>query len=233
MTGTTSYALTARRRQAVGKAVAALRLTKTVPGVLYGHGVKNENLEVSSLDLQKIFRQAGSSTLVDLMIDEAAPIKVLINAIQRHPLRQSIVHVDFYQVRMTEKLETDIELEIIGESPAVKEQGGILVRSLDKVKVECLPGDLASSITVDISSLKTFEDRIHVRDLPVPSGITIMDQPDEVVASVTPPRSDDELEALKGAVEIDVTAVGSAVEKPKKDEESADDDTAAQPEAKT
>lgn len=201
-----------------------------IPAVLYGHGVKNENLEIETLALQKIYRQAGSSTLVDLRVDDRTPVKVLIHDVQRDPLRQDITHVDFYQVKMTEKLQADIELEFVGESVAVKEQGGILVRALDRVKVECLPGDLIASLPVDISRLKTFEDRIHVADLAVPKGITVLDRGDEVVVSVTPPRSQAELDELTTAVAEDVSAVEQVEKKPTEEETPAEP---AAPEAPT
>ena len=213
-----AFHLTAFSRSALGKQNTARRHLHHVPAVLYGHGIKNQNLEVDERELTKIYRQAGASSLVDLKIDTAAPIKVLIHQLQRHPVTPRILHVDFYQVKMSEKLQTDIELNFVGESPAVKEQGGILVRALDKVKVESLPGDLVPTIEVDISSLKTFDDRIRVADIKPPAGLIILDNSEEIVATVTPPRSEAELEALSGKVEEDVAQVG-VVEKPAKEEE--------------
>jgi len=224
------FNLMAVRRTALGKQNAAGRHQYRVPAVLYGHGITNQNLEVNERELLKIYRLAGASSLVDLKIDQAAPIKVLIHALQRHPVTPRVMHVDFYQVKMSEKLQTDIELNFIGESPAIKELGGILVRALDKVKVESLPGDLVPTIEVDISALQTFEDRIRVADLKRPAGLTILDNAEEIVATVTPPRSEAELEALSGKVEEDVAAVG-VVEKPVKEDEAEEPatETAAPP----
>jgi large subunit ribosomal protein L25 len=156
----------------------------------------------------------------------AQPTKVLIHAVQHHPTRPDILHVDFYQVRMTEKLETDIELNLIGESAAVKEMGGILVRSMDKVKVSCLPGDLVHSIDVDIAALKTFEDRIRVADIVAPKGITIMENPEEIVATVSQPRTEAELASLNEEVKVDVANV-EVEKKGKTDEEAAAEGDAA------
>jgi len=218
--------LKATKRTATGKAVDHLRKTSLVPAVIYGHGVENTNLELEAGPLLKIIRQAGSSSLVDLVINDAAPVKVLIHSVQRHPTRSDILHVDFYQVRMTEKLETDIELNLVGESAAVKESGGILVRALDKVKVSCLPGDLVHSIDVDISALKTFEDRIRVSDIVAPKGITIMENPEEIVATVNQPRSEAELASLNEEVKVDVEAV-EVEKKGKTDEEATAEGDAA------
>ncbi len=220
--------LPARLRTAVGKHANALRRTSRVPAVLYGHGVANLNLDIDGGEFQKIFRQAGSSSLVDLVIDQDTPVRVLIHDVQRHPTATTVTHVDFYQVKMTEKLETDIELHFVGESPAVTERGGILVRAVDKVKVSCLPADLVPAIEVDISALKNFDDRIAIKDLTVPPGITIMDDAAMIVTTVTPPRSEAELEALNTAVTEDVAAV-EKVEKPKAEEEGEAAEAAAPP----
>lgn len=221
--------LNAAHRTIEGKATKKLRLADTVPAVMYGHGVKSQSLAVAAIEFQKVYRQAGSSSLVDLVVDGGAPLKVLIHAVQQHPTKTTPIHVDFYQVKMTEKLETDIDLRFIGESPAVKESGGILIRTLDNVKVQCLPGDLVPAIDVDLAVLKTFDDRIHVRDIVVPSGITILDGGDEVVASVTPPRSEEELASLSATVEEDVTAVEKVETKKIEDEAETAETEPAKP----
>ncbi len=213
--------LPARTRTALGKQAKSVLHKHAIPAVLYGHGVTNRNLEIDGLVFGKIFRQAGSSSLVDLTIDDGQAIKVLIHDVQRHPTSDDFTHVDLYQVKMTEKIETDIALNFIGESPAVKEQGGILVRPMDEIRVSCLPGDLVHAIDVDISQLKTFEDHIRIQDLPIPSGLTVLDDVEAIVASVTPPRSEAEIEALDSAVAEDVSTVEKVEEK--KDAESDED----------
>lgn len=221
----TTYQLHARRRDDLGKMAARVRRQRQVPAVIYGHGLTNQNLSLDGQELQRVFRQAGTTSLVDLLIDQAAPVKVLIHDVQRHPTKPEILHADFFQVRMTEKLQADIALSLDGESPAVKEQGGILVRALDSLKVECLPSDLVPSISVDISVLKTFEDRIHVSDITPPAGLTILNQPDEVIASVAPPRSEAEIEALSEKVEEDVSTVGTVEKEKPAEDEVAEDQT--------
>ena len=225
-----TFSLQASTRSATGKRAHTIIRNRRIPAVLYGHGIKNQNLELDPVAFQKLLRDAGTSSLVDLQVGDGAAVKVLIHDVQRHPTKSDVIHVDFYQVKMTEKLQTEIELEVAGESPAVKEQGGILVRALDKLKVECLPADLVPSITVDISALKTFEDRIRVSDLNIPKGITILDHQDEIVATVTPPRSEEEIAALSSEVTEDVTAV-AAVEKEKPADEAEGGEEA--PEKKT
>lgn len=220
--------LAAESRTQLGKQSKKLRRIDQVPAVVYGHGVASQSVVVTQPDLLRVFRQAGTTSLIDLAIAGGSPVTVLIHDIQRHPITSVIIHADFYQVTMTEKLQAEIELDFTGESAAVKELGGIFVRTLDKVKVECLPADLVPHIAVDISSLKTFDDRIHVRDIVAPTGITILDRGEEVVASVTRPRSEEEIAALSEKVEEDVTVVGT-VEKAKPEDEEPTDETAPEP----
>ncbi len=222
----TSLTLTAQARTVLGKTVDGLRRQRIVPAVIYGHNVPSRTVSIEAGAFDAMFKQAGSTSLVDVAVDGSAPVKALIHAIQRHPTTDRVIHVDLYQVKMSEKLEADIELNFIGESPAVKEQGGILIRTLDKVKVSCLPTDLVHSIDVDISVLKTFDKRIHVSDLVVSPGLTILDKGDEVVASVMPPRSEAELASLSEKVEaVDVSAVEKVEKKVKAEDEEGEAET--------
>lgn len=216
-----TIALTAQPRTELGKPVDRLRRARMIPAVVYGHNLPSRPVSLDMGAFDAAYKRAGSSSLIDLTVGDSGPVKALIHAVQRHPTTRRVLHVDLYQVRMSEKLEADIELNFIGESPAVKEQGGIFVRSLDKVKVTCLPADLVPSIDVDISPLKTFEDRLHVSDLVAPKGVTILDKAEEVVASVTPPRSEEELASLSEKVEENVEAV--EVEKKEKPAEEGEE----------
>jgi len=216
--------LPAHRRTSLGKIVDHIRRARRVPAVVYGHGVESRPLEIEAGVFSKLYKQAGSTSLVDLVVDDEKPVKVLIHDVQRHPTSQEIMHADLYQVRMTEKIEAEIELQFVGESPAVKESGGVFVRALDKLKVSCLPGDLVPSIAIDISTLKTFEDRIYLKDVKLPPGLTPLIGGDEVVASVMQPRSEAELEALSGEVKEDVATV-EVEKKGKTDEEEVVEST--------
>lgn len=171
--------------------IDSLRTAGQVPGVIYGHGITNQTIMVSGHDLEKVYRTAGESTLVDLTIGSGAPVKVLIYDVQRNPLTNTFQHVDFYQVNMTEKLTTEIPLVFVGESAAVKALGGTLITSLEEVEVTCLPSDLVKEITVDISSLATFADKITVGSLAVPAGIEILTDKEAAVATVAEPRDEE------------------------------------------
>ena len=189
-----------------------LRREGKVPAVLYGHNVPNMALTVSLGEFEKALKKAGESTIVDLVTADGKTHPVLIHEIQSHYLTSKPIHVDFYEVSMTEKLKTAITLEFTGESQAVKALGGTLVKVLDAVQVECLPADLPHSLTVDISALNTFQDVIKVVDIKVPAKVTVLTPAEEVVAKVQPPR-DVEAELATPVVE-DVSKVEGAAETP-------------------
>jgi large subunit ribosomal protein L25 len=223
--------LEATPRDVQGKQVEKLRRINQMPAVLYGHGVKNVNLLLDFRTFERVYREAGTSSLIDLSVGGQPPHPVLIHDVQRDPVSGKYLHADFLQVRMTEKIATDVSLRFVGESKAVKELGGILVKPLDSLKVECLPQYLVQDIAVDISSLATFEGMVRVRDLQLPEGITVKDPADTVLANVQAPRTEEELKELEEKVEEKVEEVAS-VAKEKPSDEDAEADAAAAPGAK-
>ncbi len=203
--------LQAKMRDVVGKQVKHFRKEGMVPVVMYGHKVEPKNLWVQALELDKTYVAAGENTILELVIDGAKGVNVLIQDIQADPLSGRLAHADFFQVHMDEEIEASIPLEFVGESPVVKEMGGVLVKSLDEVEVSCLPADLPQAIEVDISAIKTFDDHIKVRDLKVSPKVKIVSESDTTVALVTPPRTEAELASLNEKVDADVTKVEGVV----------------------
>ncbi len=218
--------LHASTREVMGKKVKLLRAEGSIPAVVYGHGTTNQNITIREGEFQHIFNQGGTSTLVDLIIDNNQPVKVLMHEPQLHATKTSPLHADFYVVKMTEKLQTEIPVHFIGESEAVTVLDGTLNTPLDTLNVECFPDKLVPAIEVDLSVLKTLEDIIRIGDIKLPEGIEVLDDPEEVIATITPPRSEEELAALEEAPtgeEADKAAVeGVEVteEKPAATEES-------------
>lgn len=213
--------LTAEKRTEIGKQVKRLRSAGKIPAVVYGHGVEAASLSVPAIQFQKIWQEAGESTLVDLVIGDASPVKVIINDVQHEPVSGNVTHIDFHQVKMTERIEITVVLNFVNEAPAVKELGGTLVKDRAELDVECLPGDLVKEIDVDLSSLKTFEDVIRVENLTIPKGLEVQQPPEDQIAHVEAPRSEAELAELDSAVEEDVTKV-EQVEKPAKESDEAE-----------
>ncbi|KKT76210.1 MAG: 50S ribosomal protein L25 [Parcubacteria group bacterium GW2011_GWF2_44_7] len=198
--------LKAEAREITGRKTNSLRRAGIIPAVLYGHGKKNQNLTVDEKEFGVILKEAGETSLVALKIGDKKH-NVLIHDLSRHPLTDKSIHIDFYEVKMDEKIKTKVPLVFIGESMAVKSEGGILVRSLQEVEVEALPQDLPREINVDISTLNTFEDKIHVSDLAVGANVKILANSEEMVASVTPPRSEEELKELEAKPEEKIEEV--------------------------
>jgi len=213
--------LQAQTRTQMQKATKLLRAEGIIPAQVYGHGTEPRSVQVRALDFQKAYRSAGESTLVRLIVDGQEPLSVLIQQVQHHPLHEQIVHVDFYKVNLKEKTTAEIPLVFEGESKAVKELSGVLVKSLDHVEVECLPTDLVHELIVDISKLSTFEDAITVADIVVPSTITILTKLEEVVATVQPPISEAELKALDEKPVEAVETVEVVTTKPQEDEKDS------------
>ena len=213
----TDHILEAKMRIERGRKTYTLRNVGSVPAVVYGAGIQPQNITVDRNQFVKTYEAAGESSIVELKIDEKSALHVLIQDYQIDPLRQEYTHIDFRSIDMSKEIETEVELEFVGESAAVKALGGTFISSLETVAIRALPSKLVRSIQVDISVLATFDDSIRVSDLKAPEGVQILEDVETTIASVEPPRSDAEMEALNEAVEIDVATV--EVAKEKKEEE--------------
>lgn len=190
---------------------STIRSQGRIPAVAYGRGIPSRALSVSFLDFSRVYGKAGENTLVELSLAKEKPFKALIHDVQVDPLSGKFIHIDFYQVRMDEKVETSVPLTFVGESPAVRSLGGILIKALDEVEVSCLPADIPHEFSVDVSVLETFSDQIRISDIVAPKGVLIVSEPETAVALVERPRSDAEMAALDEKVEADVSAVEGVV----------------------
>lgn len=159
----------------------------SVPAVLYGRGVASVSLKLKRGELEKAIGIAGESNLISLIINDKE-VKVLIKEVQRGGLNNKLLHTDFFQVKMTEKINTEIPLNFIGESRAVKELSASLIKEMDSVEVECLPGDLIDHIDVDISTLKEYHDEISTDDLSLPKGLELQNKNNRIIVTVIPPK---------------------------------------------
>jgi large subunit ribosomal protein L25 len=168
-----------------GKQVRRLRSENWIPAVVYGPDMLPQVIQAQERLLFNTLKEAGSTTLINLFVDdEPKPRVVLAREIQRSPLSGSLLHVDFYEVRLTEMVKTTPRLEFVGESPLVRSGSAVMIYGMNEVEVECLPTDLINSIDVDVSALEELDDSIVVGDLPVPSGVTILADPSDVVVSL-------------------------------------------------
>lgn len=197
--------LAAAHRDVTGKAVMHLRTAGLLPAVVFGHGIASRNVTVDAHELEVLRRRSGPNTLVDLSVDGEKARPVLIHDVQVHRVTQRPVHVDLFLVTMTEELTVDVPLITTGESEAVKVHGGTLLHPIEHVRVKALPDHLPQSISYDIGSLATFDDVIHLRDLEIPGDVTLLTDPDEIVAKVLPPRVE---EVVAAPVAVEAGAEG-------------------------
>ena len=185
--------LSAKIRKEIGKKTKILRQKGFVPAVLYGPGIGNLNLEVDLKDFEKIYKETGQTSMIELSVGEKK-FSVLIKEIQRDPISGRPIHIDFFQPSFKEKIEAKIPLIFEGEAQAVKELGGTFVKNLGEIEVKATIENLPSEIRVDISKLKTFQDVILVKDLKIPQGVKILRNPNDIVAFVARPEKLEELE---------------------------------------
>uniref|UniRef100_A0A7C4R4N5 Large ribosomal subunit protein bL25 n=1 Tax=candidate division CPR3 bacterium TaxID=2268181 RepID=A0A7C4R4N5_UNCC3 len=208
------HKLNATKRETTGKKVKEIRKEGLIPAVIYGKGKENINLSLNKIEFNKVFLKAGESSLIDLKIEgDSKPHNVLVYEVQYHPTSDEPIHVDFYEVRMDEEVETEIPLNFIGESLAVKDLEGTLITNKTEVTVKCLPANLPQQLDVDISKLATFEDSITAADIKIPADVELITDLEETIALVNPPRSEEELKELESEVVENVEAVEATEEK--------------------
>ena len=173
-------------RTVTGKKTRFLRRAGVTPCHIFGHNLVSETLQASTAELEKIVALAGNTRLVALETEGQKKARMaFIREVQRTPVGGNLFHVDFYQVNMNEPITAEIPLRLVGEAPALKTKGRILVHPMAHIEVESLPGNLPATITVDISVLNELHDAIHVRDLKVEPEVTVLSEPDQLIAKVS------------------------------------------------
>lgn len=190
--------LKAKLRTELGKKTNALRMAGFLPAVVYGEGIESQPISVLSKDFGKVYKAAGESTLITLDVS-GKQYNVLIHDIASDPLKGHPLHADFYAVRMDKAIRTKVSLEFLGESQAVKNEGGILIKVAQELEVEALAQDLPHELRVDLSSLVALGSKVLVRDISLPKGVKVVAGPDDIVVVVEAPRTEEELADLKEA----------------------------------
>jgi large subunit ribosomal protein L25 len=180
-----------------------VRRSGMIPAEFYGHGIENESVQMEYQTFRKLFRIAGENTVIDLAVEGGGNHKVLVHRVDRHPVTDNFEYIEFINVRMDEKVTTNVAVNLEGQAPAVKEMAGVLVQHLHEIEITCLPGDLIHEVTLNVDSLVDFHTALHVSDIKVPSTVEILTPLDDTVAAVNAPRE----EEIEEAVEMDVSAV--------------------------
>lgn len=196
--------LRAQKREVIGKQVKQLRHRGFVPAILYGHRTESLPLQVEERSLRRVLERVGSHHLITLRVgDEKEPRMTLAREVQLDPITHALLHVDFYEVVMTEKITTEVPLVFIGQSPVMEKREGVLVRGLDSVEVECLPSNLIESIEVNLEDLVEIDQAIVVGDLTVDADVEVLTDEEELVAQILPLRVEEVVEEVVPAeVEI-------------------------------
>jgi len=217
--------LKVKNRDVTGKLMRA-QMGANIPAVVYGADVDSQKLWVDALEIVKIFAQAGTNTVLSLVIDDAKPLNVLIYDFQMDVLSDEFTHIDFYAVNMKEEVEAEIPLTFVGVAAAVKELGGTLVKNNDTLVVRALPANLPREIEIDIAQLGTFDDSIAVSDITIGGNVHIILDDTAVIASVIAPRSEEEMAALDEEVDADVSKIEGVADKDGEDGEDEGNESA-------
>jgi large subunit ribosomal protein L25 len=182
-------------RSVLGKQTKRLRRAGSVPGVVFGKGQESIPVQVDAKQFEALYRAAGRTTIFQLSVPGAGDKSAIIKSVQRHPLSGRAVHVDFFLPDLTIELQVDVPLVFVGVAPAIEETGGSLFTQLSSIRVSALPANLPHEVAVDVTPLVDLEAAIHVSDLGVESDtVHVLNDPDEMVARVVPPRVEEVIE---------------------------------------
>jgi len=221
--------LKVEKRKLLGRKVKQLRKEGILPASIYGKGVKSVSVQADLKAVVEVWRQAGETGLVELQVKgEKKPRLVLLKNPQYDPVTDQLIHIDFHQVKLTEKVSVAIPIEVVGEAPAV-DKGGILVTVLDEIEVEALPTDLPEKVVVDVSGLKEIDQAITAAELPIDrEKVEVKVADDQVVVKVEPPTEEEEEEKpSEEQAEEEKPTEEKAVDQEKKEETSESDNQSA------
>jgi large subunit ribosomal protein L25 len=211
--------LSAQPRTVIGKQVRQLRRQGLVPAVVYGHGTEPIPVQIDERTLHHLLLHVGGNQIVKLQVGDGDDTHmVLLREIQREPIKRRVLHLDLYEVIMTERIRAEIPVVLTGESAVVERGEGLVQHGVEAVEVECLPGDLIQQIEIDVSQLTEVDQEITVADLTLSDKLEIMSDPDTVLVRVLPVTAEVVEEEVAPAAEEEVEVISH--EKP--EEEAAE-----------
>jgi len=211
--------INAEKRDVVGKKVGSLRRQGLIPGVMYGHNEPPFPITMNAREIERVINNLTSSSIVTVKVNGESH-QALIREKQKDYIRNQIIHIDFQILSLKEKIRSKIEVKLVGVAPAVKNFNGIVLQEREFIDVEALPADLPERITVDISGLENIGDLIRVGDLDISDAVTVFDDVNDVIVSISGAMAEE-------AVEEEVTAAEGTepevVEKGKKESEEEEE----------
>ncbi|UCG55360.1 MAG: 50S ribosomal protein L25 [Dehalococcoidia bacterium] len=202
--------LKAAKREVLGKKTRFLRKQGITPTHLFGHGIKSMALQCNTAELKQIIAKGGTTRLIDINLEtENHPRSAFIREIQRDEISGQLLHVDFYQIKKTEKITANIPIILIGEAPALKSKDNMLEQLLNEIGVECLPEKLPPQIEVNLNHLEETGQSIHVRDIALKKDISIITDPEQIIVKISRIKVTVEKEEVEEEVveEVEVEAV--------------------------
>lgn len=189
-----------------------------IPAVVYGFKQPNLNIWLNKKEVEKVYLEAGSSTVVALQLpDGKTTTKIIFREVQRDPVKDYIVHMDLVAIDVTKPVEVTIPIHLIGDSPAVKFMGGIMIQSLDHLDIKCLPEKLIHSVKVDISALADLNDAIYIKDLTLSDGVEYEADPEQMIVAVRAPKVETTAAAAETPVAAESTEPAAATDDKKED----------------
>lgn len=175
------FQITAEARTITGKKVSQLRRQELVPCTIYGPATPPLSVQFGYRELQRLLASAGSTNIIEVTYGDRV-MRVLAREVQRDVIRGTILHVDFFAVDENKKIRVDVPVVLVGESPIIASRKAILMSGATRLRIEVLPRDLVNKIEVNLSPLTAVGSAIYVKDLTLPAGITVLSDPDEMVA---------------------------------------------------
>ncbi len=176
-------------RTVVGKAVAKLRREGTLPASIYGRGLESVAVQLPYVVARDLMNAHGYNSLINVQVEgESKPRPVVVKQVDQNPVTRELWHLDFYQVDLNRKISGPVPVHFVGESPAVRDHGGVFVMHADSVEVEALPADMPEALEVSLGSLTDFDTYLHARDVRTGPGVTIISDPELLLAAITRPR---------------------------------------------
>jgi large subunit ribosomal protein L25 len=228
-----TISLAAETRTVVGRKVAKLRLAGLVPANVFGKKIKSASIQVNTKEFLKVYDQAGETSLINLIIPGQPEKPVLVSAVQAHPVSGLLLHVDFHQVDLKEKVTATVPVELVGEAPASKDATMVLLQVISEIEVEALPTDIPNHFSADISQLAKIGDSLTVADLKIDlAKLTIKLSPEESVVLIQAQQAEVEPEIVaapegEGETEVEGEAETKAETKPSAQPEAASGESAA------
>jgi large subunit ribosomal protein L25 len=191
----------AQKREVIGKASRRLRRAGRLPAVVYGHNTATASLDLDAHEFERLFARTGKTQLIDLIVDGGRPHKVLVSEVQRSPRRNTLLHVDFHQVSLRERLQVDVPVVVVGEAEPVRAGVADVLQVMHTLKVECVPTRIPEVIEIDISALPEVDAAVRVSDLELAEGVTAVADADDVIVKLAARRVVVEEEAAVAAEE--------------------------------